>query len=190
MSTRKVQSEFDTFYFVTFTCFRWISLFEIVDLYSYIYKCFEILTSERIFNTGYVIMPNHLHLIVYTQNEKNTINDIIAETKRFMAYEIVKKLKIAGRNDLLKLLYDTVNPSERLKGKIHNVFQPSADIKRIVTEKFIIQKLNYIHRNPVSEKWKLVENYLDYIHSSARFYELGEKGLYNVMHYQEVFTNQ
>jgi len=115
-------------------------------------------------------MPNHLHLIVYTQNEINTINDIIAETKRFMAYEIVRRLKVAGRNDLLKFLYDTVNPGERLKDKIHNVFQPSADIKRIITEKFIIQKLKYIHRNPVSGKWKLVYNYLDYIHSSARYY--------------------
>ncbi|MBK9226107.1 MAG: hypothetical protein IPL67_03360 [Ignavibacteria bacterium] len=47
-----------------------------------------------------------------------------------------------------------------------------------MTEKFIRQKLNYMHKNPVSGKWKLVENYLDYIHSSARFYELGEEGVF------------
>ena len=86
MNNRKVQSEFDSFYFITFTCFRWTSLIEIIDLYSYVCKCFEILKSKKIFNTGYVIMPNHLHLKVYTQNEINTNNDIIAETKRFMAY--------------------------------------------------------------------------------------------------------
>ena len=48
------------------------------------------------------------------------------------------------------------------------------------------QKLNYMHKNPVSGKWKLAENYLDYIHSSARFYELGEEGVFHVYHYQEI----
>jgi len=59
------------------------------------------------------------------------------------------------------------------------------DIKEIVTEKFIRQKLNYMHKNPVSGKWKLVNDYLDYVHSSARFYDLGEKGIYDVIHYEE-----
>jgi hypothetical protein len=81
---------------------------------------------------------------------------------------------------------DSVNPNEVRKNKIHNVFQPSADIKEILTEKFIRQKLNYMHKNPVTGKWKLVDDYLDYPHSSARFYDLGEKGIYNVIHYQEV----
>ena len=38
---------------------------------------------------------------------------------------------------------------------------------------------------PVSGKWKLVDDYIDYIHSSARFYELGEEGVYKVIHYSE-----
>ncbi len=97
-------------------------------------------------------MPNHLHTLVYTKNEKETINDIIGETKRFMAYEIVKRLKKGWRNDLLKFIHDTVNPVDVRKGQIHNVFQPSSDIKEIVTEKFIKQKLNCMHKNPVSGK--------------------------------------
>ena len=32
------------------------------------------------------------------------------------------------------------------------------------------------------------EDYIDYIHSSARFYELGEEGLYKVIHYSEVMN--
>jgi hypothetical protein len=69
------------------------------------------------------------------------------------------------------------------KKKKHNVFRPSEDIKEIMTEKFMRQKLNYMHKNPVSGKWKLAENYLYYIHSSARFYELGEEGVFHVYHY-------
>jgi hypothetical protein len=86
-------------------------------------------------------MPNHLHSLVFTKNEKDEINYIIGETKRFMSYEIVKRLEKAGRTDLLKIMHYSVNPNEVKKNKIHNVFEPSADIKEILTEKFIRQKL-------------------------------------------------
>ena len=97
-------------------------------------------------------MPNHLHSLVFTKNDEDTINDMIGETKRFMAYEIVKRLKRGGRKDLLKIMHDSVNPNEVKKNKKHSVFQPSEDIKEILTEKFIRQKLNYMHKNPVSGK--------------------------------------
>ncbi len=185
MSVRKLHTEFNTFYYFTFTCFRWISLFDITDFYNYIYRCFNILKSKRIYTCGYVIMPNHLHSLIYTNNELDTINFIIGETKRFMSYEIVKRLKKVDQKDLLKIMHESVNPNEVQKNKIHNVFEPSADIKQILTENFIRQKLNYMHKNPVSGKWKLVEDYLNYVHSSARFYDLGEKGIYDIIHYED-----
>ncbi len=45
--------------------------------------------------------------------------------------------------------------------------------KGISTGKFLLQKLNCIHRNPVSGKWTFVVDYIDYEQSSASFYELG-----------------
>ncbi|MBK9228989.1 MAG: hypothetical protein IPL67_18495 [Ignavibacteria bacterium] len=54
-----------------------------------------------------------------------------------------------------------------------------------MTEKFMRQ-VELHAQDPVSGKWKLAENYLDYIHSSARFYELGEEGVFHVYHYQEI----
>jgi hypothetical protein len=38
-------------------------------------------------------------------------------------------------------------------------------------EKMIEQKLDYIHHNPVSGKWCLVNDFCDYPHPSASFYE-------------------
>ncbi|MDQ3021923.1 MAG: hypothetical protein M3R36_15320 [Bacteroidota bacterium] len=86
---------------------------------------------------------------------------------------------------MLEKMRYSVSLNEINKSKIYNVFEPSADIKEILTEKFIRQKLNYMHKNPVSGKWKLVNHYLDYVHSSARFYDLGEKGIYEVIHYED-----
>ena len=48
------------------------------------------------------------------------------------------------------------------------------DKKECFSNDFIEQKLNYIHKNPISGKWNLADSYVDYPYSSARFYEYGE----------------
>jgi hypothetical protein len=42
--------------------------------------------------------------------------------------------------------------------------------KRIYTEKFFNQKLDYIHLNPVRGRWQLVDDYTKYEHRSASYY--------------------
>jgi len=184
MSVRKTQNNKNTYYFITLTCFEWIHLFEITNLYDHIYAWFDQLKLQKILINGFVIMPNHLHLITYVSEILSSINKVIGNAKRFMAYEIVKRLNEIGRFDILRMLNEGVNPNERKKGKLHNVFEPSFDAKEILTEKFVVQKLNYIHQNPVRGKWHLVDDYRLYKHSSAGFYEFGSKDGYKVIHYE------
>ena len=68
------------------------------------------------------------------------------------------------------------NPSQirKKKAQCDKVFEESFDAKGINNEKFLLQKLNYIHRNPVSERWNLVKNYAEYELSSVSFYETGK----------------
>ena len=188
MSVKKLHINYDTFYYITFTCFNWLYLFERTSMYDHIYKWFEILVRFGVYNCGYVIMPNHLHLIAYSTNSEKAINKIIGTGKRFMAYEIVERLEKLGRVDLLKLMSEAVNPFERQRNKKHEVFEDSLDCKELLTEKFIRQKLNYIHKNPVSGKWKLAEHYLDYKYSSARFYDLGESANCRLFNYSDINT--
>ena len=73
-------------YFITFTCVEWIALFEISNTYHMVYKWFTILRDE--FNAdiiAYVIMPNHLHVIVHFKNEGFNLNTMVGNGKRFMA---------------------------------------------------------------------------------------------------------
>jgi hypothetical protein len=51
------------------------------------------------------------------------------------------------------------------------VFKDSFDAKAIITQRFLLQKINYIHNNPVSGKWMLAKDF-EYEHSSASFYEI------------------
>ena len=164
-------------------------LFEMTSLYDNIYKWFDILKKRSVFINSFVIMPNHLHAIIYINESDRRINDIVGTGKRFMAYEIVKRLKTVNNVTTLRKLSDAVPLSERLRGKLHNVFEPFPDIKEIESLKFMIQKINYIHRNPVSGKWSLVEDYREYKHSSAGFYEpiknVPYSG-YQVVHFEKV----
>jgi putative transposase len=49
------------------------------------------------------------------------------------------------------------------------------------------QKLNYIHLNPLQEKWNLVRRPEDYLYSSASFYELGKDNFNILTHYKDVY---
>jgi REP element-mobilizing transposase RayT len=133
------------------------------------------LTDQGLKLVGYVIMPNHLHLLIYYPKTEKTFNSYIANGKRFMAYEIVKRLQRARKSKVLKELEEGVTEKERREGKKHRVFNPSFDSKICYGQDFIEQKLDYIHANPISGKWNLVNDFTDYDHSSARFYELGKK---------------
>jgi REP element-mobilizing transposase RayT len=136
---------------------------------------------------GYVIMPNHIHVLIsFTKSEKS-INKIVGNGKRFLAYGIVERLKSADRQDILTQLQSAVHPKDRSRGKKHELFEASFDIKECRSLAFAIQKLDYIHANPVSKKWNLAADMASYPHSSARFYLTGVQGEYEVLGLNDLF---
>jgi REP element-mobilizing transposase RayT len=104
-------------------------------------------------------MPNHVHTILYFPNPRFDLNKIIGITKRFMAYEIIKRLEQLNRQNILNYLANGLTVREKRKGPLHKVFTDSFDAKGIFNEKFFNQKIKYIHLNPVSGKWQLVKDY-------------------------------
>ncbi|MFZ1800435.1 MAG: hypothetical protein WAU24_11280, partial [Chitinophagaceae bacterium] len=135
---------------------------------------------------GFVIMPNHLHLLIFT-NENDTINMLLANGKRFLAYEIVKRLELKKHFEILKQLQFALSINEKQRNKLHRVFEISSDIKPVYTEKFLLQKLNYIHNNPITGKWKLAFLPENYLHSSAAFYLLNkEHEFVSLTHWKDV----
>ena len=95
-----------------------------------------------------------------------------------MAYEIVKKLQEQNNEEILLKLSEVVTKSDKDRGKKHQVFERSFDCKQIISQHFLLQKLFYMHNNPCSGVWNLVNNPADYMHSSARYYLNGEQGIY------------
>jgi hypothetical protein len=64
--------------------------------YDLVYKWFDYLKESRqIKVTACIIMPNHVHAILFFPTTNYNANTIISNAKRFMAYEIVNRLKSA-----------------------------------------------------------------------------------------------
>ena len=184
MPVRKAIPEKDGVYFITFTCANWLPLFKICDAHDAVYTWFDHLKQKGHYIVGYVIMPSHVHIVIAFSNTGKSINTIVSNGKRFIAYDLINRLQQQNIHLILNELSSTLNNTEIKEGKLHNVFETSFDWKECRTEKFIQQKLDYIHMNPC--KAKLVELPEQYKHSSAKYYFTGEQGIYPVTNFIEL----
>jgi REP element-mobilizing transposase RayT len=162
-------------YFVTFTCDKWRPLISESEAYPAFDKWFSILSAKHVQLLGYVIMPNHFHAILgFTDHTTISLNALIANAKRFIAYDIIKNLEHLKKEQLLWELYSDTTVAERKKGKIHTVFKASFDSKILENISDVERVLNYLHNNPCAKKWNLANSPEEYIYSSAQFYLQGE----------------
>ena len=68
-------------------------------------------------------MPNHLHVLVDFSASSKSINTIVSNGKRFMAYEMVKRLQERKDYSLLNKLQESVTSSDKDTGKKHQIFE-------------------------------------------------------------------
>ncbi len=103
-----------------------------------------------------------------------------------MAYEIVNRLEKANDTSTSNILQNALTDRERKKKQLHKVFKDSFDAIPIFSEKFLLQKLNYIYHNPVTGKWNLAKDFVSYEHSSASFHEEGITKYFMPKHYKDL----
>jgi hypothetical protein len=73
-----------------------------------------------------------------------------------------------------------------VKEQKHKVFEESFDAKSIDNKKIFLQKLNYTHLNPVRGNSKLIDDWREYEHSSASFYELQQTKHFVPVHHMDL----
>ncbi len=172
-------------YFITFTCYRWLSLIQMTNAYDEVYKFFGILNTSGHQVLGYVIMPNHVHLLFYFQNNGQSLNTVLGNGKRFIGYEIIARLKQQKADAVLAQLQEGVSNVKKVRAHLHQLWQGTFEVKECRTDPFVLQKLNYMHANPCRGKWKLCSVPYEYEHGSAAYYELGKKDNLIVKDYRD-----
>ncbi len=170
-------------FFISFTCYQWLPLIDKVAGHDIIYTWFDHLKIKGHYINGYVIMPNHVHVLASFVQTVQTINTIIGNGKRFMAYEIINRLEQNIEPELLEYLRSHVEAKRKQHKKLHQVWELSFDWKECRGNEFINQKLDYIHNNPCAKKWNLCNSPVEYLHSSAQYYITGEQGFYPVTNF-------
>ena len=53
-------------------------------------------------------MPDHLHVLIDFSASSKSINAIVSNGKRFMAYELLKRLQKRGNDEMIKKLMQAV----------------------------------------------------------------------------------
>ncbi|HWB28149.1 MAG TPA: hypothetical protein VG738_21905 [Chitinophagaceae bacterium] len=152
-------------YFWTATIHNWQHLLLDDGLKKVITSSLKKLSDEQKINVyGFVIMPNHIHLI-WQQNKPNGKETPKGSLLKYTAHVFVKHLQETGQINN----YVVNEPNKK-----HEVWQRDAMGIEIYTRKVAIQKLNYIHNNPLQDRWRLAKHTAEYYYSSARFYEFGD----------------
>ena len=160
--------ELGKLYFYTSTIRYWTPILSTYNLEPIIIDSFNFLHQRGCIKLyGFVIMPNHMHLIL-EQLRLNGKETPVASLMKYTSHQFEKVLK---QNDPLALNRFRVDYRSRRV----NFWLQHPDTFELFREKTIFQKLNYIHNNPLQEHWNLVKNPSDYLYSSARFYETGVK---------------
>jgi len=108
-------------FFITFTCCQWLSLIDKVNGFDIIYKWIDHLKSKGHFINGYVIMPNHVQALISFIDTAQSINTIIENGKRFMAYEIINRLKKNNKTTLLRQLSGDVEATRKVNKELYEV---------------------------------------------------------------------
>ena len=133
-------------------------LIDKVDGYNIVYKWFDYLKSQGHFINAFVPiaigMPNHVHAVISFIETGQSINNIIGNGKRFMAYDIIKRLKENNESELLNLLSDAVETKRKANNKKHEVWELSFDWKHCSSDQFVQQKTDYIPARPVRRAYQ------------------------------------
>lgn len=151
-------------HFVTCTVLNWIPIFSntqsveiIIDSLQYLQK------NDNLKIYAYVILENHIHLIVQSDDLVKTMARFKAHTAR----TLIKLLTDKNIEIILKQLrfYKKAHKRDRE----YQVWQEGYQPKLIQSDDMMIKLINYIHHNPI--KRGFVDEAWHWRYSSARDYQ-------------------
>ena len=179
-NVRKSSMSLDNVYFWTNTIKDWKSLLKQEKYKALIIEILRELSDRQlIFVYGFVIMPNHLHLLWEMKNKNGKEMPHASfnkTTSRLIKIDL-------GEKHPQVLSYFKVDEKERT----FRFWQRDPLAVLMDSKEKFEQKLDYIHLNPLQERWNLAKSPEDYLWSSAKFYETGQDDFGFLIHYMERF---
>jgi REP element-mobilizing transposase RayT len=129
-----------------------VPLFQLTNAYDTVYKWFDHVNSNNIYVLGYVIMPNHMHVLLYFPKMEKPLNTMVGNCKRFMAYEIIKRLEKSKEEAVLERLHSGVKKREKRKDRY------TRSLKIVLMQRSVIQRNLFIKSFSICILIPLVRN--------------------------------
>jgi REP element-mobilizing transposase RayT len=169
MSTKYKAVEIDKAYFITITTVGWVDVFTRLSQKMVIIDSLKYCQSQKgltIF--AYCLMSSHLHLFCRADG-KLTISEIMRDFKKFTSKKIIETVQSEPESRREWMLDYFKKSCELLvREQNYKVWQDGYHAEEVFSNRWIKEKINYIHQNPVKEK--IVTEPENYYFNSARNY--------------------
>ncbi|MFP4090905.1 MAG: REP-associated tyrosine transposase [Cyclobacteriaceae bacterium] len=155
-------------YFITTTIVDWVDLFT-RQVYCDIFMDSLLYCSAHkgLLVHAYCLMPSHVHLILSSQGEP--LPAIMRDLKKFTSKAFVETIDSQVESRRAWLLKKFAFAAERTRrGVYHKVWQDGFHPMELFSYKIMIQKLDYLHNNPVKAGYVFSPE--DWVYSSAGAY--------------------
>lgn len=188
----------DTIFFVTITVIDWVDVFTREDYKHIIAESLDFCRKKKgLCIYAWVLMTNHIHLIVSHDENNEKLASTIGDFKKFTAKKVLKAIienpQESRKNWMLKHFEEetikankdascSVSKSHFTDGlqgceKHYHLWQRGYDSFCIYNIKMMRQKMDYLHANPV--RAGIVDKPWEYRYSSYKNYS-GEKGIIEI----------
>ena len=153
---------YENIYFFTATIVRWQKLLDNDEFKIIIVDSFRHFSHERCDFYSFVIMPNHIHVILQLKNDTKA-----SFQRDFLKFTAQNFLKIMLNSNH----YRMKDYRSDLKDRNFQIWKKNPFwVELSYPHKYYV-KLEYIHKNPLAGKWRLADSILTYPWSSAKFHE-------------------
>jgi len=151
-------------HFVTCTVLHWIPLFTRQESVQIIIDCLKFLQEkDNLKLYAYVILENHLHMIVQSDNIEKSMKSF----KQYTAKKLLALLKKENVKTILEQL--EFYKKAHHKATDYQVWEEGYQPKLIISDDMMRIKIKYIHENPIKRGY--VDEAVHWRYSSARDYE-------------------
>jgi len=154
-------------YFVTSTVVEWLPVFTSKPYFEIVIDAFKFCqVNKKLVLYAYVILENHFHLVVSGPKLSNVLQSL----KRHTSRQIIQLLTTQGREHLLDQLVFYKKKYKR--ESTYQVWQEGFHPELIQSDAMLVQKIEYIHLNPVKRGY--VDHAEHWRYSSARNFVLDD----------------
>ena len=163
----KIRDQFAT-HFLTFTIVGWVDVFSRRTNKEIIIESLNYCKAHKgLVIYAFVIMSNHMHVIARASQNSKGLSAIIRDFKRHTSRKLIDSIlnnrKESRKDWMLKVF--SYHAKFNSNNVLYQIWQQHNQPQILLRPRFIMQKLNYIHNNPV--KAKIVLKPEHYLFSSA-----------------------